>query len=406
MKKLKCKSCSKVWYIDDRELNNQKGCPFCLSEIAKEIKFDTMDTPAKVVYDAINRYGIDILKNPNKLLGYIMDISPNLKREMKLLSRVLEDYNKEIWELFHTDISNIESFLKDIKIRLIDYDEMSERGANMICDNLSSAVMFYNGKDLPVVMSVEVSDVSAFSEEKPTVSESKNKITYSKADIIDSGKCGDNAEWKILKNNVLIMDGKGAIYNYKYNNDMRTCIRGFPSWLSYTNRIKKVYIENGITSIGTGTFLGCNSLINITIPDSMTSIGKYAFKNCINLTNIIIPDSVTSIGEYAFYNCSSIINITIPAGVTSIGGCAFWNCSSLTNITIPDSVTSIGEYAFYNCSSIINITIPAGVTSIGNSAFYNCSSLKEIRIPAKARKNMNNWNMYWKNGCNANIIYV
>ena len=70
----------------------------------------------------------------------------------------------------------------------------------MICDNLSSAVMFYKGKNLPVVMSVEVSDVSVFSEEKtkvevekPVVSE--YKITYSKADIIDSGKCGDNAEW-------------------------------------------------------------------------------------------------------------------------------------------------------------------------------------------------------------------
>ena len=147
------------------------------------------------------------------------------------------------------------------------------------------------------------------------------------------------------------------------------------------SNVKKVVIEDGVTSIGESAFFYCSSLTSITIPDSVTSIGDYAFFNCSSLTSITIPDSVTSIGESAFYGCSSLTSITIPDGVTSIGNTAFSYCSSLTSITIPDSVTSIGDYAFRNCSSLTSITIPNSVTSIGNNTFRLCKSLTIITIP-------------------------
>jgi len=301
MKKLKCKSCSKVWYIDDRELNNQKGCPFCLSEIAKEIKFDTMDTLAKVIYDAIMRYGIDILKNPNKLLGYIMDISPNLKKEMRLLSRVLGDYNKEIWELFHADISNIESFLKDIRMRLVDYDEMSERGAKMVCDNLSSAVMFYKGENLPVVMSVEVSDVSVFSEEKTKV---EVKKPIDEQYVKYSGRCGEQAYWKLLKDGTFIIEGQGNMYDYNKGTDT--------DWCKYRYEIKKVEIRNGITSIGSYAFGYCSSLQSVSLPESLMRIREYGFNGCNSLEEVSLPENLLKLYEYAFNNCSSLKKIMIP----------------------------------------------------------------------------------------------
>ena len=184
-------------------------------------------------------------------------------------------------------------------------------------------------------------------------------------------------------------------------------------WYNYQEKIKKVVIENGVTSIGGYAFNDCISLTSITIPNSVKSIGSYAFLYCKGLTSITIPNSVTSIGNWAFYGCSSLTSITIPNSVTSIGKSAF-DYSGLTSITIPNSVTSIGEFAFSNCTSLTSITVEKGnskydsrdncnaiietntnkliagcknttisnsVTSIGNYAFYGCSGLTSITIP-------------------------
>ena len=183
-----------------------------------------------------------------------------------------------------------------------------------------------------------------------------------------------NLTWKLYEDGTLTISGTGAMKDYDYYNN--------PSPASQKkDSVKKVVIEDGVTSIGDSAFSYCSSLTNITIPDSVTSIGDSAFSGCWDLTSITIPDSVTTIGESAFYGCSSLTSITIPDGVTSIGYGAFSSCRSLTSITIPDSVTSIGNSSFSYCSSLTSITIPNSVTSIGAYAFSNCWYLTSITIP-------------------------
>lgn len=38
MKQIKCKSCGKIWYLDDGEENYLKVCPFCESAVNKKLK--------------------------------------------------------------------------------------------------------------------------------------------------------------------------------------------------------------------------------------------------------------------------------------------------------------------------------------------------------------------------------
>ena len=158
-----------------------------------------------------------------------------------------------------------------------------------------------------------------------------------------------NLTWKLDADGTLTISGTGAMKNYDYNDN--------PSPVYNNSNVKKVVIEDGVTSIGNSAFNECISLTSITIPDSVTSIGTYAFSGCRSLTSITIPDSVTSIGAYAFQSCSNLTSITIPDSVTSIGASAFNSCSGLTSITIPDSVTSIGSYAFYNCKNLTTISL-------------------------------------------------
>ena len=145
----------------------------------------------------------------------------------------------------------------------------------------------------------------------------------------------------------------------------------------------QVWIEDNLTwtldADGTLTISGTGAMKDYNAADNLSP----AYMNS-DVKKVVIEDGVTSIGELAFFKCSNLTNITIPDSVTCIEYAAFHGCSSLSSITIPNSVTSIGVYAFVICSSLTSITIPDGVTSIGYGAFSECSSLKTISLSCKS----------------------
>ena len=201
----------------------------------------------------------------------------------------------------------------------------------------------------------------------------------------------DNLTWTLYADGTLNISGKGAMKNYSNIDDDNLS----PAYRN--SNVRKIVIEDGVTSIGNNAFYVCSRSTSITIPDSVTSIGDDALAGCVNLTSITIPKNVTSIGHFAFSNCNNLTSITIPDSVTSIGDFAFSNCS-LTSITIPSSVTSIGRYAFYKCTGLTSITIPDSVKNIEPTAFDSCSSLKTISLSCKSSLKKSNF------GDQANLV--
>ena len=248
-----------------------------------------------------------------------------------------------------------------------------------------------------------------------------------KDNIYDSGSCGENVTWTLTADGTLTISGTGAMTDYTY--DSRS------PWYSCRTYIKRVVMQQGVTSIGGDAFWDCSGLTSVTIPDGVTSIGGDAFWDCSGLTSVTIPDGVTSIGGYAFRGCSGLTSVTIPEGVTSIGDYAFDNCSSLTdiyyggygtdwqklNVSIPTSATvhfkdniygkgdcginvtweltgdgtliisgtgRISNYShdnnapWYSCRAYIKrVVIQQGVRAIGDRAFWDCSGLTSVTIP-------------------------
>ena len=165
-----------------------------------------------------------------------------------------------------------------------------------------------------------------------------------------SGSCGENVTYSFVSSTgTLTISGTGDMNDYVYASQA--------PW--YYLSIKKVVINNGVTSIGDYAFSECTELTSVTIPNSVTSIGNGAFGICTGLTSVTIPNSVTSIGEEAFQYCSGLTSVTIPNSVTSIGLGAFDGCTRLTSVTIPNSVTSIGDYAFDGCTGLTSMTVEA-----------------------------------------------
>ena len=248
----------------------------------------------------------------------------------------------------------------------------------------------------------------------------------------------DNLTWTLTADGTLTISGEGAMKDYNSDDN--------PSPVYNNSDVKKIVIEDGVTSIGAYAFYDCSSLTSITIPKSVTSIGSGVFDKCNNLTVYLESGStltsnalgvdeskivsywnegnltwkldangtltISGTGAMKDYNDndnrspiyknSSVKKIVVEKGVTSIGESAFENCSSLTSVMIPDSVISIGTSAFHSCSRLPSITIPDSVTSIGNFAFEACNSLSSITLSNNITS-IGNWAFH---GCSLTSITI
>ena len=69
------------------------------------------------------------------------------------------------------------------------------------------------------------------------------------------------------------------------------------AWKPIRDKVKKIVIGKGITSIPESAFEYDNNLTEVQIEPGWKSIGKKAFYSCDALRKITIPSSVSSIGE-------------------------------------------------------------------------------------------------------------
>ena len=209
------------------------------------------------------------------------------------------------------------------------------------------------------------------------------------------GRNGNNVTW-VLDDDTLFFRGYGSMqtFDHQYANDTRP-------WKKYAERICRVEIEKGITSIGDdlcsgftrletitipgsiqsigrGAFSGCTSLKEIELPNSLLTIEGGAFSYCSRLKSVTVPNSVNSIGMNAFAHCENLTSVVLPVGLTRLSGHLFDSCNNLRSFIIPGKVTQIDDMAFYRCSLLHYIDIPAGVVSIDDAAFYGCTSVDDV----------------------------
>ncbi len=104
-------------------------------------------------------------------------------------------------------------------------------------------------------------------------------------------------------------DGKGTMFVSGTGNMADWEVMAARPWDSYKNDITHVVIENGVTSIGAGCFVGYPNLSSVDVHASMKSIGMNAFRDCQNLKSITLGSNVTTIGSDAFNNCTAMEDV-------------------------------------------------------------------------------------------------
>ena len=193
--------------------------------------------------------------------------------------------------------------------------------------------------------------------------ESEIALVYaSEAELTSSGTCGDNITWKFYESTgELVVSGQGDMPSDDIFADDY-------EWYAFREKIKKIVVNEGVTSIGKYAFGGTTGISPSTI-------------NYANVEEVYIADSVTKIDSKAFLSSfADEIVLNGFKGIKQIDSSAFAH-SKISEYPVSDCIEEIGQSAFA-CTKITSFYIPATVKnlSVDYNIFYGCTSLSEIVV--------------------------
>lgn len=203
--------------------------------------------------------------------------------------------------------------------------------------------------------------------------------------VIGSGKCGEQATWTLTAGGTLTVSGSGGIWDAA-DGTFWLDGEGFRKrWDGLNGYIKRIVIQQGITSVGMYAFANCPQLTEVSFPASVESIGYFAFGMCEKLTRITLPNTVRSLGGSAFYQCVRMESATLSSGMDVIPEMAFIGCTSLKSVKIPNGIRTIETQAFAACSKLQGLELPASMSTLGSGVFsqaFDPAKKVSLTVPA------------------------
>ena len=138
MKIIKCNHCGKKWYVEDFDIPEMQVCLFCGAALCKRKEISDLDSLDKVIYKAVTSLGDNAFAHPAQLSGYMMDIAPGFRKELRILSRAFNDeYFVLVKDAFSKDIQESDVILSKLRTLLVEDDGLSETWADLIYKSFS-----------------------------------------------------------------------------------------------------------------------------------------------------------------------------------------------------------------------------------------------------------------------------
>ena len=216
---------------------------------------------------------------------------------------------------------------------------------------------------------------------------------------IASGNLDGGLAWNLTKAGTLTISGQGAMPDFGSIGDQ--------PWSTNSDKIRKVVIENGVTSVGSCAFWNCgvlsaeisasvtaignsafrsSGIISVTIPSSVKTIGDSAFRECENLSSVTVCEGVETIEQNAFRSCTKLASIALPSTIGEVGAAAFIQCQNMSSATFaPGSrQVKLGDDLFAECFYLVRVTLPVNIDRISDRMFKSCLMLAGVEIPQGA----------------------
>ena len=177
-----------------------------------------------------------------------------------------------------------------------------------------------------------------------------------------------NAVKAELKNGTLIVSGRGAM----------------PAKLKVKNKnkVKKVVIKKGVTSISNNAFKNYKNLKTAVIPKSVTKIGWQSFYGT-SIKKLMVPSGVKSVGQEAFNNMPKLEKLTIPGSfsIKSMPGddCSYGVCNKAGTVAF-NTKLNIKRTAVFTCTNFIVSGSDTKYKSI-SGVIYSKDGKSIVRVP-------------------------
>ena len=179
---------------------------------------------------------------------------------------------------------------------------------------------------------------------------------------MNAERVADGVYYRIDRNYCLHVFGKGDIPDYVLHRNR------IPPWAK--KLYSSVYIERGITGIGSFSFFGNPFIQNIRITDTVELIHPTAFLG-------VELDAVTFSGR----KWKERIQLH-ESGLYDMKERKLWIGRDIKHVKIMEGVIGIDSFAFAFHKKVETVECPKSLNRIGISAFRGCESLREIsRLP-------------------------
>lgn len=185
--------------------------------------------------------------------------------------------------------------------------EITENKGNDITEEqiISIFKKYFNNEDVPSTLPNNLTTLEMRTQNnKYTISASE--IYNGKIAKLEPGLYDSNSN--MIKSFDELVD-LGAI-NLQSNN----AIYGSSHLDQFENGVKLI-IDNKVTKLTYGAFMGSTKLQEVVIGDGVTEISSGAFQDCTNLKKVNIGKNVKTISYSAFANCINIVDLEIPNNV-------------------------------------------------------------------------------------------
>lgn len=228
----------------------------------------------------------------------------------------------------------------------------------------------------------------------------------------DEGVCGSHLTYSLSRNGILTVSGRGAMTRFDAPESV--------PWYETRAYIKRVDIENGVSTVSAFAFADCPALTAVNLGSDVIAIGRNAFRDCPSLAAFTVapaarayssadgvlfdkamtvllrypgakaaeaytvPASVERLADGAFSSASYLSSVALPDGLAAVGTRAFADCTGLKEIALPKSVVFLGDHAFAGCAALKAATLPDSLTAVPYGTFLDCRALTHFSLPADA----------------------
>ncbi len=253
-------------------------------------------------------------------------------------------------------------------------------------------------------------------------------VTASAEDTSYSGQCGPNVYYSYDDvSGTLSIFGTGPMYDYTTApDDERAPWCRLTTSTNLTRKIKRVIVEEGVTTIGDAAFASLLACTEYSLPSTLTTIGKSAFFQNTALPVINLPTGLLRVKYNAFSTCSGLrsssfssntviedpngtnydlvrasgksYDYSVDAGGYCGAGTALtevkWeysastktlrifpvNTSGLTTYSVQDYANAVGTPWYANAAAIETVEFSSYIRNIGDYSFAYMTNLRRVVI--------------------------